>query len=272
MVYKEGESFYYGRGETALFQFPTEERQFLCRCFLAYRIGWGVCFRVFRRDIVECNGLRFLPRVKISEDMDFCFRYLLYCRNLYYIAKLFYIYWQHKASVTHTNTPQKWAECMLRVVRQQEQTLSGLVVLQPFYIYSGVLLTGFVDSYHFMKARSAEYRLSQAVECFEAMEDWIWLLEKTGKPVRIGSSFGECADCVWGGRIRAFYQCILYKDARLFCRWDRVQKYYEKLRDIKGWMQRRWLAKRWEGHIVMALQTPVDRYAIDYLKRIRVSR
>lgn len=245
MVYEVGNSLYCGRWETNLFQFPTEEkkRNFLCRYFLAYRLGWGVTFHAFRRDIIERGRLRFLPEIKIYEDMDFCFRYLLGCQNLYYIPKPFYVYRQHNASATHTSKLQKWAAYMLHVVRQQERVLSGRTVVQPFYIYSGVILTGFVDSYNFMKDQSAEYRLRQTVECFASTEDWLWLVEKAQEAGANRSAIRRVCGLRQGGRISAFYQYILCGDSTPFCRWDQVQKGYERLRDIKVWLLRRWTVR-----------------------------
>ena len=80
---EDGESVYFGRRREIVFRFPAEEekRRFLCRWVVPCRLDWSVCNRVFRREIIQRNGLRFAEEQALFEDLDFSFRYLACCTS-----------------------------------------------------------------------------------------------------------------------------------------------------------------------------------------------
>ena len=108
----------------------------------------------------------------------------------------------------HTGTLQRRTACMLRMVRRQEELLSGEALFRRFYVYGGVILAGTLDN--FIKDQPVEAGLAQALDCFRR--------------------------CGWrlGGRVCAFYQYVLDQDPGPLRRWDRVYRCYDTLRDAKS--------------------------------------
>lgn len=235
-IVEEGKaSYYWGRRRPATFRFPTPEKRgrFLCRWLLSYRLGWSVWSRVFRRDVIDRYGLRFESEREIgAEDLDFTFRYLARCRSLHYLPRPFYAYRQRSDSIMHAGNLRRRTACMLRMIRRQEALLSGEELFRPFYIYGGVILAGTLDN--FIKDRPVEEGLALALACFREGGDWDYLLSQAKRA--LDDQAGIRRRCGWrlGGRVCAFYQYVLDQDPGPLCRWDRVYRCYDALRDAKS--------------------------------------
>lgn len=66
--------------------------------------GWG---KLYKRSIVEENGLRMDNSYRITEDSDFAMRYLENCRSVYLVDRCFYRYMQvNGASLTSVKDPE----------------------------------------------------------------------------------------------------------------------------------------------------------------------
>lgn len=67
---------------------------------LYQEIGDISCDKIFRRDIIENNDIRFVNR--IWEDTIFVYRYLIHCRKAVLINNATYCYWMNPVSTIHT--------------------------------------------------------------------------------------------------------------------------------------------------------------------------
>lgn len=82
------------------FNNDQEKDDFLKQSFLHYKTGWEVCFRMFRRDIIEQNNIRFDEKVKYAEDIPFTFEYMLYVKKWSKIPYILYNYTLREGSIT----------------------------------------------------------------------------------------------------------------------------------------------------------------------------
>ena len=80
---------------------------FLITKFLQYKLGWEVCFYVFRRDIIEREEIYFSKELIYAEDIPFTFEYLLHVNKVIKIPDILYNYTYRQKSITgrcETNT------------------------------------------------------------------------------------------------------------------------------------------------------------------------
>ncbi len=90
--------------ENESIHFFNEERLFdyITNRFMMYQDGWEVCFRVFKREIIKKNGLRFLDNKKVfAEDYLFSFQYLMYTKKIKQMCHIGYYYRQRDTSTIH---------------------------------------------------------------------------------------------------------------------------------------------------------------------------
>lgn len=235
-IVEEGkESYYMGRRGPLTLRFSTleQKRKVLCRWLLNYRLGWTVWSRVFRREIIERNHLRFENEQEIgAEDLDFSFRYLACCQSLHYLPKPFYFYWQRSGSIMSSSTLQNRLTCMLCMIRREEQMLSVQPLFQPFYPYGGVILVSFASI--FLEDQSIQQGLARMLACFQASENWSYLLEQARLAWKDRTGMRCVCGLRLGGQVCAFYRYILEQDPGPFCRWNRLQRAYERFRDMKS--------------------------------------
>lgn len=60
--------------------------------------------KLYHLDIIRSNGLRFLDDVGTTEDMDFAFRYLQYCKRVVFSPEdRLYHYYQRSGAATHSS-------------------------------------------------------------------------------------------------------------------------------------------------------------------------
>ena len=78
---------------------PAEKEKFN-KLFVSY-ILHGPCSKLYRRDIIEENGIRFPVEIKQGEDCVFVFSYLRYCKALRFRSKPVYFYYENQGSMTH---------------------------------------------------------------------------------------------------------------------------------------------------------------------------
>ena len=77
---------------------------FIIGNFFKVKSGWAVWNRIFKREIIEQNKIRFSEKYKIGEDQLFCLEYLLYANSVKIINKILYNYEEVPTSIMHTNT------------------------------------------------------------------------------------------------------------------------------------------------------------------------
>lgn len=73
---------------------------FFAEQLLQYQMGWEAWSRVFRRDIIERNHIRFEDNAKIfAEDLYFCLCYCAHAKKIVSIDKALYYYNQRENSI-----------------------------------------------------------------------------------------------------------------------------------------------------------------------------
>lgn len=94
---------YVVENETVVFPNEEERFSFFFDRFMQYQTGWEVCFRIFRRSLIEKVKLRFLPTQEVfAEDYLFTFQYLLYAEKIRLLCNIFYNYFQRDTSLLNT--------------------------------------------------------------------------------------------------------------------------------------------------------------------------
>ena len=58
------------------------------------------CFRLYKRNIINLNGIRFNPKYELGEDLIFNLEYLNYCKKIYVSSKCMYNYRYSDNSLT----------------------------------------------------------------------------------------------------------------------------------------------------------------------------
>lgn len=90
--------------ENRIFIFENENERFnyFYNILVQGKAGQTVWERVFRKDIIEKNNLRFISRDIVSaEDQAFVFQYMLYVNKISALSDIFYNYRVRKGSLTN---------------------------------------------------------------------------------------------------------------------------------------------------------------------------
>lgn len=91
----EKKLLYTPENKDIIFSSEKNKFNFYFNSFMQYKVGWEVCFHIYRRDLIEYHGLRFSPRQEVfAEDFLFTFQYLLRAHNIRLICNIYYNYFQ----------------------------------------------------------------------------------------------------------------------------------------------------------------------------------
>lgn len=82
--------------------------KFLLKTFFQYKLGWEVCFYVFKKDIIDTYGLLFNEQISYAEDMVFTFQYIQHTHRGTKVPDILYNYTENSESVTN-----KASECQI---------------------------------------------------------------------------------------------------------------------------------------------------------------
>lgn len=220
-------------------RFPTmkEKQRVLCRWLLSNRIGWSANSRVYRRDLIERNGLRFQNEREIgAEDLDFVFRYFAVCGSFYCIPDRFYNYRQRNNSIMHIDSRDSFVTRELCLLRRQEEILSGQEIFRPLYIYGGITLSVYFDNY--IENVSTDQELTEARAAFLSAVGDRDYLEKQAR-LALRDRRGVLRICGWylGLQVCAFYRYMLSGKLRMGHRFIWLRQCYERVRSVRWWLQ-----------------------------------
>jgi hypothetical protein len=109
--------------EVGEYSFSTQKEKlnFICRVLSQYRIGWEAWSRMYRRDIIEDNNLRFEPNKEVfAEDKCFNLYYTLCSNNIICLEDRPYNYLVRSTSIMGKMTQYKINEviCVVNKVRE----------------------------------------------------------------------------------------------------------------------------------------------------------
>ena len=105
--YDDGTIVRYLPRQSADWILDSEEKRkdFIHRFLIQGKIGWEACTRVFRRDIIESNNLRFADNREIfAEDMYFSLCYCAHAKRIINLDSCLYHYRQRKDSIMRQQT------------------------------------------------------------------------------------------------------------------------------------------------------------------------
>lgn len=116
-----------------------EEKQ--C-CYLGY-----LCDKLFKRNIIQDNHIRFDPAIKLNEDRLFLLEYLLHCSSISICHALVYFYRQRSAGVIASTR------------RNQTVTDSEMTVIDSFHKMAAIAKTYSEELYYIVARKSFESAL-----------------------------------------------------------------------------------------------------------------
>lgn len=119
-----------------------DRKNFLLTLFLQYKLGWEACIYVYRRDLIERKGIRFVENMKYAEDMPFTFEYMLYAKNAIKIPDMLYNYTRRDASITQMISVEQMVDGIFKGVFE----VMWLKVKEESYLYYAALLKYFVPT------------------------------------------------------------------------------------------------------------------------------
>ena len=110
---KEEKVLYTVENITLNFRSEEERFKYYRDYFMQYKIGWEACNRIFKRQIVDENKMRFADTDKVyAEDYLFTFVYLLKISKVCCLCHIFYNYRQRENSLLHRKDSVIAAECL----------------------------------------------------------------------------------------------------------------------------------------------------------------
>lgn len=92
---------------------------FLSLKILCNALGWTVCHRIFKADIIKKNDIQFCETCgNFAEDLGFVLEYTLYCKTARGIASDGYYYVQRENSMMHTSADDVKLDSMNEISKQ----------------------------------------------------------------------------------------------------------------------------------------------------------
>lgn len=87
-----------------VFNSEEERLDFITEIFMRFGIGFGCCMKIFDRELIENNRIRFIDTKRVcAEDICFDLFFLVHCNKIYASDKHFYHYYQRKSSIMSEN-------------------------------------------------------------------------------------------------------------------------------------------------------------------------
>lgn len=83
---------------TFYFRRESDKFEFLIKQILSHKLGWEVCFRMFRADIINHNNIRFNKDNIFGEDLFFTSVFTLYSEQCVSLSRRFYKYYERNSS------------------------------------------------------------------------------------------------------------------------------------------------------------------------------
>ena len=105
--------------EEHIFTKEQEMVDFVIRRVLMGSIGWEVCTKLFKREIITTNNLQFCESCEnFAEDMAFVIEYLLYCETLFICDSVGYYYVRRESSMMGTSADKIKLNALNEVSKQ----------------------------------------------------------------------------------------------------------------------------------------------------------
>ena len=108
-------------GESGLYSGETLKRLFDLEGMTIFFSGWG---KLYKRNIIEENGIRMDTAYRITEDTDFAMRYLENCASVYLVDECFYRYMQvNEGSLTSVKKAESLRDGAANIAARQESLM-----------------------------------------------------------------------------------------------------------------------------------------------------
>lgn len=105
--------------EIVVLSTEQEVVDFLIHRVLLFDIGWEIWTKLFKREIIEANKIRFCETCNnFAEDMGFVMEYLLYCKTVFICDSTDYCYVKRENSMMQTSVEQVKLNALNEVSKQ----------------------------------------------------------------------------------------------------------------------------------------------------------
>ncbi len=165
-IWKDGSSQEISFAKHGLMQFSqeAERKNFIIRDLLTYQVGWESWLRIFRRDIIQNYGLRYVDnRTIFAEDLYFSLCYCSHVKNLLVLDKCLYNYRIHGDSIMRQNEKKRnlnrFNELSKAVLQYYQQFDDCQILVQDFHtIHYMITASRVMQDYRNTGVSACEYR------------------------------------------------------------------------------------------------------------------
>lgn len=203
-------------------QGQEKQADFLAAVFFSYKIAWGVCGRMFRRELIERQGLRFVSEREVfAEDLLFTYCYLLCAQSVVCIPDCLYHYVTRTDSLMNTAKRElvlpKYNKLM-RIAQEFTKRAGAARVADAFPLFYTILLGRYAKN---LWLQERLFTLPQIRAQFLAAEDSAFMREQTRRAL-------ECPKAVYKSQGR-FLGGILLAQTRYVQSGNRLRFFVQAL-------------------------------------------
>lgn len=112
---------YFGNITEKCISSEEEKLRFICSELTDYRISWSLWSKIFCREIIEQECLRFVDSIIFGEDLYFTMCYMAYVDEIVNIQKPLYVYCEHDDSIMGTDAKKNNVKRFLQMANAVEQ-------------------------------------------------------------------------------------------------------------------------------------------------------
>lgn len=126
------------------------------------------CNKMYRKDIIETNGIKFCEEMVLGEDLLFNLAYLAHCKSIYLLQEPLYFYRTNKNSLTHSyqNDLFERQKVLFQAVRKflrKENALTNKNRQQIETIYANALLHAATNLFHKQNPYTVKQRFQKLI-------------------------------------------------------------------------------------------------------------
>lgn len=176
-LYADGRTKPLPYNKTGVFEFDNEKSKsdFLIQLVATGQIGWEAWTRVFKRDIIEQNQLRFVDNRKIfAEDLYFSLCYCLHVKKIKCTTDTFYYYRQRENSIMGQETTRlnvnRINELGKAVLLYYEQHNASECIIDNFPAIHFVIVNNIIYEYEKAKQLSLKELRNQIINDIDDLE------------------------------------------------------------------------------------------------------
>lgn len=215
------ERYFYPLAAGRSFRFCSDDERlrFLCGVFLRGKIRWEAWSRVYRRDIIEKYDLRFSEDIRIGEDLDFTFRYLLHSKSAYCMAERLYTYRVHGNSAMGVKTRREQISDTLCIAHEHCRQARYIPYEKSFICGGLAALAMPADP---VREKPPVDELDGIKKLIVQFNEWDFFKSQAEKAVGDRKSIEKAYGKLYGTMVYAFYRYMLDGDKKRYLSQTRI--------------------------------------------------